>query len=808
MLKNIFTTALRNILRNRTFSLINLIGLSVSMSLGMLIISIVKEQYTFDNFHQDTERIYRVNTRAIRVEGYTWDFASAPLPLGNAINDNYTFTDNVVRVNRYFNGEASLGNVKVALNGLMVDQSFLEVFNFPLEKGNAATALTQPNSLVLTPQSAAKMFGTSDPIGQAVTITGSGDFVVTGVLKEFPSKTHFDFEMLGSTTALAAIEKNRNKTTVYDYSLDNWNNYFTNYIYLKLKNGQDVVAVEKALADISKKYYEGLTLADPGDKGYEFYLQPLSEITPGPELAGQMGSGLPKFFLLFLMTLAGVILLMSVFNFTNLMIAKSLSRAREIGVRKVVGAQRVQVFFQFVGETVLFSLIALVFSYVLLQLLKTGVAQLPLMEDFSMNLTEDLSLFLIFVAFAVVVGIIAGLLPATYLSAFKPISVLKDSGNMKIYSRLTFRKILMVTQFTLSVIFVIVVLVIYNQIDFMMKADYGFDQKDKLNVNLQGIAFEKIANDLRGLSGVESVGGVSHPIGTYNSRNSNYKRNPADEAFGMKEFMTDDNFIENLKLTFLAGKNFNPDNQQGLEKHIILNEIALTHFGFENPVSAIGETVYLNDSIMLQVIGVVKDFHFRPLDSKIEPLGFRHNINQLTYLSVQINPAQKEAVVASMKTIWKKYEPNHLMDYAVMEEEIDDAYRQSGMQDILLIVGYITFLAVVLACLGMLGMAMYATQIRIKEVGVRKVMGASVSDVVILLSKSFLFLIGIAVVIGTPISFAIGTVFLDTFAYKIQISPLIIATGIFIITGLGLVIVCSQTIKTAASNPVKWLRYE
>jgi putative ABC transport system permease protein len=808
MLKNILTTALRNILRNRTFSLINLIGLSVSMSLGMLIISIVKEQYTFDNFHNDSDRIYRVNTRAIKVEGYTWDFASAPLPLGNAISDNYTFTENVVRVSRYFNGEASIGNVKVPLNGLMVDQSFLEVFNFPLEKGNVATALTEPNGLVLTQQAALKMFGNSEPIGQTVSISGSGDFVVTGVLKEFASKTHFEFEMLASISALAGVEKNRDKTNVFDHSIDNWNNYFTNYIYLKLKEGQGVAEVENALAEISKKYSDGLKLADPSDKGYEFFLQPLPEITPGPELAGQMGSGLPKFFLIFLITLAGVILLMSVFNFTNLMIAKSLTRAREIGVRKVVGAQRVQVFFQFVGETVLFSLIALMFSYVLLQLLKSGYMQLPINEDFSMDLKEDFSLFLIFVGFAVIVGIIAGLLPATYLSAFKPISVLKDAANTKIYSRLTFRKILMVTQFTLSVVFVIVVLVIYNQIDFMMKADYGFDQKDKLNINLQGVAFEKIANDIRGLSGVERVGGVSHPIGTYNSRSSNYKRNPGEEAFGMKEFLVDDNYVENIKLTFLAGENFNPEDQQGLEKHIILNETALTRFGFSSPSSAIGETVYLNDSIMLQVSAVVKDFHFRPLDAKIEPLALRFNTKALSYLSAKFNPSQKAAVIASMQAIWKKYDPNHTLEYSIMEEEIDDAYRQSGMQDVLVIVGYITFLAIVLACLGMLGMAMYATQTRIKEVGVRKVMGASVSDVVILLSKSFLILIGIAAVIGTPISFVIGTVFLDTFAYKIHISPLILATGISIISVLGLLIVCSQTIKTAMSNPVKWLRYE
>lgn len=808
MIRNILTTALRNILRNRTFSLINLIGLSVSMSLGMMIILIVKEQYTFDNFHRDSDRIYRVNTRALKIDGYTEDWASAPLPLGSAIKDHYTFAENVVGVKRYFHGEVAHGNVTVPMNGLMADASFLEVFNFPLQNGNAATALAEPNGLVLTEKAAEKIFGKSEAIGQTVSISGYGDFTVTGVLQEFASKTHFQFEMLGSTTALPAIEMAKETKNVYETSVDNWNNYFTNFIYVKLKEAQNTAEVEQALAEISKKYYTGLALAEPRDKGYEFYLHPLSEITPGPELIGQMGSGMPKFLLIFLGALAGVILLMSVFNFTNLMIAKSLSRAREIGVRKVVGAQRFQVFVQFVGETVLFSLIALVFSYLLLQFLKNGYSQLPLSGHFSLDMKEDFSLYIIFVGFAVVVGVIAGLLPAFYLSAFRPVNVLKGATGLKVYSRLTFRKILMVAQFTLSIIFVITVLVIYTQIDFMLKADYGFDQKNKMNINIGAIGFEKIANEVRGLAGVERVGGVSHPLGTYNSRNSNYKRNPNDEPFTMNDIMVDDNYVDNISLTFLAGRNFDPADQRGTEKHILLNEKALSHFGFADPVSAIGQTIYMNDSILLSVIGVVKDFHSRPLDSQIAPLGLRYNISELNYLSAQVNPVQKEAVVASVEAILKKFDSNYRLHYSMMDEEIDNAYRESGMQDMLLIVGYITFLAVVLACLGMLGMVMYATQIRVKEVGVRKVMGASVTDVVILLSKSFMMLIGIAVIIGAPISVLIGTVFLDSFAYKIEIGPVLIGGGISIIAGLGLLIVCSQTIKTAASNPVKSLKYE
>lgn len=803
MLKSILTTALRNIIRNKAFSIINLIGLSVSMSLAMLIILIVKEQLTFDNFHQDADRIYRVNTNAIRVEGGAEPYASAPLPIGRVLKEEYTFTEEVVTMSRRLNGDVTYANVNVPLAGLIVDPSFLNVFNFQLEKGNSSTALSQPNNLILTHESAERIFGTQEPLGQTLSLSGYGEFTVTGVLKKFPSKTHFEFEALASSTALPIWEKDGIVTA----SIDNWNNYYRNYVYFKLKEGRSREEVDQALAAIYKKYYSNLKL-ETRDKGYEFYLQPLSEITPGPELSNQMGTGMPTILLIFLGTLAGVVLIMSIFNFTNLMIAKSLSRAREIGVRKVVGAKRIQVFFQFVGETVTFSLIALIFSYLLLQFLKAGYLQLPLNEEFSMSLEEDVTLYLMFVAFAVGVGVIAGLLPAGYLSAFRPLNVLKDSGNLKVYSRLTFRKVLMVVQFTFSVIFVVVVLVIYRQIDFMLSADYGFKQTDILNVRLQGMEFDKMANEVKNLSGVISVGGVSHKLGTWSDRSSDYKKSREEKPFVMRDFVVDDNYINNLELVFVAGKNFDPTAQGEREKHVILNETALTQFDFSNAVSAIGQPIFVNDSVMLEVIGVVKDFHFRPLSYQIGPLALRYGKSELAFLSAKIIPSQKETVTASIESIWKKLDPIHTIDYMMLDEEIDDAYRQAGFSDILVIVGYITFLAVTLACLGMLGMAMYSTQTRIKEIGVRKVMGASVSNVVVLLSRSFMILIIIAIVLGVPVSIFLGNLFLELYAYKIEITPLLILGSVAIIVILGLIVICSQTIKAAASNPVKSLRYE
>jgi putative ABC transport system permease protein len=803
MLKSILTTALRNIYRNRIFSLINFTGLSVSMSLSMLIILIAKEQYSYDRFHTDAERIYRINTMALRVEGGQEPYASTPFPVGTTIKENYTFADDVVRINRRLNGDVIYGNVNVPLQGLIVDPSFLNMFNFPLEQGNPAKALTEPNSLVITQETAERVFGKVNPLGQTVTLSGYGEFVVTGVLKKNSNKTHFEFQALASTSALAGLEK----AGVISSTLEDWNNYYGSYTYFKLKPGKQLSEVEQALKEISKEKYAGLKL-ETRDRGYEFYLHPLSEITPGPELSNQMGQGMPTFLLLFLSILAGVVLVMSVFNFTNLMIAKSLSRAREIGVRKVVGAQRFQVFLQFVGETVVFSLVALALSYVLLQFLKTGYLQLPLNEEFAMTLQEDWTLYIYFILFAIGVGVLAGLLPAGYLSAFKPAKVLKDTGNLKVYSRLTFRKVLMVTQFAFSVIFVIVVTVIYKQVDFMLNADYGFNQKNILNVRLQGVPFEKAANEIKSLPGVINAGGVSTRLGTWADQASDYKRQRADEPFVMREFMVNDVYINNLALNFVAGRNFDAVEQVGKEKHVILNETALKNFQFNTPMEAVGQSIFVDNSVMLEVIGVVKDFHFRPLNSKIGPVALRYNTNQLSFLSLKIEPGKKESVIAALEPTWKKLDPIHPLEYMMMEEEIDDAYRQAGMHDILIIVGYISALAVILACLGLLGMAMYATQIRVKEVGVRKVMGASVQQVVLLLSKSFMMLIGVAVLIGIPVSLYFSDLFLSLYAYKMEISVWLVLSCIAFIAALAFLIIASQTWRTAAANPVKSLKYE
>ncbi len=801
MIKSILVTSFRNLIRNRSFSFINLIGLSISMSLSLLIIIMVREQYLFDNFHQDADRIYRVNTNAIRKSGGSEFYASSPVPLGTALEQGHAFADKVVSICNNLDGDLIFEKTVVPIAGFFVNPTFFEVFNFSLEQGNPQEALAQPNGVVVAHGAVRKIFGDADPMGKTLTIGGLGDFVVTGVVAAPAGKSHIEFEILASTARLPVLEKEGRISPL----TENWNNYYTGYNYIKLQPGADPEDVNKALKEISATQYANLSL-ETRDRGYEFYLQPLTEITPGPILSNQLGKGLPELLLMFLVLLAVIVMIMACFNYTNLMIAKSLTRTREIGVRKVNGATRFHVFLQFIGESVVFALLALGFSYIVMQWMKPGVMQLHIADEFAIGLFEDALIYAVFLAFAIMVGLVAGLLPSIYLSSIRPLQVLKGAGEIKVSARLTFRKILIVTQFTFSVIFVTTVIVINRQIQYVLNADYGIDQQNLLNVRLQGNDYDQFANAVSGLAGVNRVGGVSHSLGTWADGSGDYRRSHGDEAFVMRDFGVDAGYIENLKLEFVAGNNFD-DHGDGNNGKVILNEQALVSFGFEDARSAIGQIILAEDTVELMVIGVLKDFHFRPLNYQIGPLALRHRPESISIANISYS-GNVDQVRNKIESVWAALDPVHPVVMQTMSDEIDRAYSDSGFTDVLTILGYIAFLSVSLACLGMLGMAMFTTRTKIKEIGLRKALGASVSNVVFLLSRSFLVLIGIGIILGTPIAYFLGDAIISNYAYRVTVTPWMLLSGIALLLALGVITISSQTIVAARRSPVKSLRHE
>jgi putative ABC transport system permease protein len=310
------------------------------------------------------------------------------------------------------------------------------------------------------------------------------------------------------------------------------------------------------------------------------------------------------------------------------------------------------------------------------------------------------------------------------------------------------------------------------------------------------------------ISGVKRVGAVSHSLGTSADRASGYRRNISDEPFVMRDFCVDENYLQNLEVKFVAGRNFRVGLSKERESEVILNETALKSFGFKDAGSTINQVIYSEDSAQLQVVGVVEDFNFRTMEYAIGPLAFRYRPRDFAMLSIAVDPAAMNTVTPAIVSVWKKYDVVHPIELTTMEKDIDNTYIETGYTDIITIVGYISFLAITLASLGMLGMVMYSTQLKIKEVGVRKVLGASVKDITVLLSRSFVILIAISVLIGVPLGYILGNFFLQNFAYRISNTWLLILLAIGIIGSMGLITICSQTIKAAMSNPVKSLRTE
>jgi putative ABC transport system permease protein len=796
MIKNMILAAFRNMFRNRSFTLINLVGFSISMSLGLLIILIIKSQSSFDTYHQQPENIYRINTEAIRTSGEREPYATVPLAIATALQEEYAYSDELVRLDRQLRGEVTMGDKTLPLRGLFADPSFLKVFNFPLAQSEP-DPLTKPNSIVITAETAGRWFGDQPALGKTVTLSQYGEFTVVGVLKPLPGPTHLEFEAIASMSSVPVLEKQG----VISNTLEDIGNYYTSYAYIRLKSGVTPEAVEQALEKITSRRYAEASL-ETRDKGYRFYLQALPDITPGPALSNNMGSGMPEFLLIFMGSLALVVMIMACFNYTQLTIAKSLTRAREIGVRKIVGANRWQVFVQFVGEAIVFCLLAVVVSYGVLQILKPGFLQLHITQEFSVNLEEDWQVLSLFVSFAVVTGIIAGLLPAVYLSAFKPLTILRGSGGVAGQARMTLRKALMTVQLTLSLIFLLLVMIIHQQINYMVDADYGFREENLVNVRLGAVPFERYAQSLNKISGVESVGGVSHSLGTWADGASDYKRNPEDELFVMRDFSVDEHYLPNLDVPLVAGKHF----VAGVPGQIMLNETALSHFKFASAHEALQQVIYLGDSTQLRVVGVVKDFHFRPLSYQIGPVVFRYDPQNITMVTARVS-GDIHTTVAQMEAAWKKLDA-HPFEWSLMKDEIDRAYADAGFFDIRIMVGYITVVAMTLACLGILGMAMYLAQTRTREIGIRKVMGASVPDILILLLRSFLVLISIAVVIGVPLSYLLSGVFLEQYAYKIDVTVGLVLTGVLSMMTLVAVIILSQTWRAARANPVHALRNE
>jgi len=757
------------------------------------------DQFAYDSFHKKKDRTYRVVTDRIQLKEHLWQTATTAYPLAEQINVHES-VEHTALIKNHFDGIANWEKAEIPFEGLYTNNDFFSIFDFPLSQGNPEKALTLPNSIVLTKELATKIFAGQDALNQSVNVEGLGEFVVTGVLDEFPGKTHMYFEALASINYLPLQEQKGELET----SLNDWGNIYDNYIYFTTKEGTDVNDLKPILKQASVDHYEA-----EGDFQYFFKVQSLNGITPGPLLSNNLGFHLPAMFVYVMLGLALVVLLSACFNYANLTTARAINRAKEIGVRKVVGARKLHIIGQFMIEAVVIALIAFVIADFMVQFLHPQLNNMFVSLGAPIRFDETPNLYLIFLGFAVLTGVLAGLVPSLFFAATNPLEALKKSINLGSFSkrfsigRVNIRKVLVVIQFAFSIFFVITMVTIYQQMDMVLTTDHGFKKEGIINVKLQGMSYETIRNEFTKLSSVRNVAATTHlpALGTNNTIDAQFKAD--QEPIYLSYFGVDQNYVQSMELELVAGRDF-PQVMPEEEQFILLNEHAVKALEMGEPEEAVGQMLTVNKK-ELEVIGVLKDFHYERLDEEIGSMGLRYLPEQVGSAIVTINDDRAKETIAQMEAVWKKH-TNRPFEYTFYEDDMRLSYGH--FEALINILGYVTIIIVSIACLGLLGMVIFHVQHKTKEIGIRKTLGAETRDILLVIGKSFLILILIAYLIGGPLAYLVNDMWLQSYAYRIDFGLPTLLIGFVMILLIVAITIGSQLYRALHINPVESLRSE
>jgi putative ABC transport system permease protein len=794
MFSSYIKVASRSLAKHRFFTIINVLGLAVGMSISLLFIAMISFVSRYDEFHQNKEYIYRVIT-STNDKNSIREYASAPVPLAEKLKVDWPGNMEVVRINRTLSGTAITAKKEVPLHGYFADENFLKVFSFPLIKGNIQTALSKPNSVLITEDAAKKTFGEEDAIGQIITLEPWGDLEVTGVLQNIPKTSHLSFEIIGSySTLLKAVNEKY-------FKREEWQEFYNNYAYLQISSSDRPETLQKYLDGIIVPVHaknENLSL--------HFSLQKLEDIVPGKELFNQIGPewGYASFAIFGFLTL--LILLPACFNYTNISISRTLKRAKEIGLRKTVGGQQSQIFMQFITETIIVTLVALAGAFLIFTQIRSEFLSM-LVSSNGLELVADPLTILYFVLFAIVVGVFAGIVPALYFSKLNPVQALKNSAALKSIKGLSFQKILVVSQFALSLGFIMGVVIVLEQYRATLNYDFGFEQSNILDVELQGVDPEQFNTHFSKLSSVQNFSMSSGLVGASSPGETWIKPMDSEDSVVVNEMHIDSRFIGNFNLEVLAGDNFPEFHSGQRERFIIVNEEFIKTFQLGSPRESLEHSFILNDSVEVRIIGVVKNFHYANLREPIRSFVFRNDSRQFNYANLKVASNDMYSALGEMEETWKVFGGETKFRSRFFEDEIKEAY--SVYFSLIKICGFMGFLAITISCLGLLGMVVYTAETRMKELGIRKVMGATSYQLAVLLSKSYLKLMVIAAVIATPVTYLLfdkGMLQTQYYRFDIGISEIFISLGIMLALGGGTIL--SQTIKAAKTNPVDTLKSE
>ena len=799
MLKNYLKIAFRNIWKNKVFSAINIVGLAIGMAACIVIMLFVSYERSFDKIHG--KNLYRLD-EVQKFEGMVapQKVALSMYPMGPTLKSEYPEIKDFVRIRRLDKVLMAVNQKKVELpEALWVDSNFLQMFDFKLLEGKKENVLKEPNSVVLTEKSAKSIFGNQDPIGKSVTKYANDTltFKVTGIMADVPSNSHLQFDALFSFNTFAKPE-----------FMNNWGGNWL-VTYLELAPTVKIADLEKKFPAFLKKHMSG-----DGWKFYELFLQPMADVHSKSVDITHDYINFQKFDRSYTYTfsvIAIIVLIIACVNFMNLSTARSTGRAKEVGIRKAIGAQRFQLSGQFIGESILLSFIALILAVVFVKLAIPAVNQFSQRQiDFAFFTNP--SLFLGIFAGAILIGIFSGLYPAAYLSSFEPIQVLKGKiGSAKS----SFRNALVVAQFTSAVFLIIATGFAVKQLDFMQHKDPGFEKEQVVIIPLDsksGPKYQSLKQQLLTSSFVESVTGSGQRLGNnFHQTGVRFKGNGPERNMASSQVIVDPDYLSLYKIKLVAGRNFTHDASDNARSYI-LNESLAKELLKDEPKASIQTLIgkrfgFGGMDSLGTIVGIAKDFNFNSLHHKIETLCL---FNQKDWgyeeMSVRIKGSNAKQAIASIQSTWNKQVPEQAFTYSFLDEHFAELYKSDSQ--VSEIVGILAGLAIFISCLGLFGLASYSAERRIKEIGVRKVMGASVGGIVALLSKDFMKLVIISILIASPVAWWAVNSWLQDFAYRIDIEWWVFLSAGLLAIGIAQLTVSFQSIKAALTNPVKSLRSE
>jgi putative ABC transport system permease protein len=787
MLKNYIKIAFRNLWKNKLFSFINIFGLGLALPFALLSLLHLQSTFEFDNFHKDPERIFRIITDEQSKEGGKTSYASSPFLLADKLRNDYASTEFATKTIREFGWELNNRLKSFRVNQIYVEPDFFKIFNFKLEKG---VYPIEPNTLVISHEIAEKFYKNSNPIGQILSHPTYGAFKVTGVLMPFKKETQFRSDVMVSM----ATYTNRNKESA---SSKAWGVY-ESYTFVKLKPNVKSTTLDVAIAQIAKN--TNLNLATL-KKANEFRKQALSDISPSKENLqnNPYVENWSDIYVNFSIPL--MILLLAGFNYTNLTLARSLNRSREVGVRKVMGAVRSQLVFQFICEAVIIAFFALAIGTLILLLMKEYIH----VEWVTWKVDNPYIIMVLFGLFTLFLGITAGSLPAWVLSSFQPVKVLKGSLSPASFGKINFRKSLIVIQFIVTLGFVFQIGHMYNQFKYMATENENFNRKGIFNLAIPNKNLKLISQEISENKNVEKIGYTSVPFGGETTK-LGIRAQKQGENQASYYYASDNNFIENMHLTFLAGQNLPFSSADSAGNFVVINEKAVEKLHLGGVNDALGKTIFINENIEVQVIGVVKNFCHFNYQFEIQPLVFQYNPDMFKSLVIQTEGKTDQAAFETfIETLWKKQNSYESVSFSWFEDEMYERYYPAEDMKMM---GMACLVILVIAVMGLLGMVIYTTEKRIKEIGIRKVLGASVMEVVKILSWSFLKLLLIAGLIALPIGIFGGILFNGIFIFNNGLNFSLMVIFFTTVLLIAILTIAYYSMRAALSNPVKSLKAE